>query len=141
MHEAIRQYAADKRASRAADDAAISRRHAGYYAQRLAYFNPDLKGAGQPQALAALRLENENIRRAWRWLVEHGQAADLASSADSLYLFYDIQSRFGEGMELLAAAAERLAETPNTEGPLASSWPAWAHWRSGWATMSWRARR
>jgi predicted ATPase/DNA-binding NarL/FixJ family response regulator len=72
--EVLRQYAAEQ-LDEAGETAATAARHADYYLAYVADHTPDLRGAGQLAALAALDQEIEQIRVAWRWAVA---AADRA---------------------------------------------------------------
>ena len=52
-------------------------------------------------------VEVENTRQAWRQAVAHGCVREIEQSVESLYHFYEAQSRFREGIDLFAHAIER----------------------------------
>lgn len=103
MYETIRQYAAEKLAA-AADARDTAQRHALYYSQFLAALTANLKGPRQVSALETVQREIENARQAWSWLGTHQHTAELVVSAESLYHYYNIRSRFGEGISLFQQA-------------------------------------
>ncbi len=92
LHEAIRQYAADRLAAEPDLAAAAHARHAQFYAQYLAAHNTALKSPAQATALEALHLEIENARFAWEWLVENQCSAEIYLCADSLFHYINIRS-------------------------------------------------
>jgi predicted ATPase/DNA-binding CsgD family transcriptional regulator len=102
----LRQYAAEHLES-ASELAAVSARHAAYYAGLLSAQTPDLCGAGQQRALVRLGAEIDQLRAAWRWASEQADSALLERAAIGLFHFYDMQSWFREGAAMFATA--RLA--------------------------------
>lgn len=83
--------------------------HCEYYAEFLHQQEDHLKGERQKEALEKIGQEIENVRVAWRWAVEYDKVAAIEKSLASLCLFYEIQSWFQEGEEVLEKAAGRLA--------------------------------
>jgi predicted ATPase/DNA-binding SARP family transcriptional activator len=108
LHEVIRQYAADKLANIAEGAASVLARHARYYADFLANLNGNLKNASQAIALDAVHREIENARTAWGWLSENHCADEISRCADSLYQYFNVRSRFSEGIELFQQAVQGL---------------------------------
>ena len=134
MHEVIRQYAAKKLAEMPADAegrqaaAETQAQHAHYYAGLLASQahavrpNACLKNnasrqselsfqqveTSQAAALQTIHQESENIRCAWTWLVENQCTKEIKRGADSLYQYFNICSRFAEGMELFRQTTQAL---------------------------------
>jgi hypothetical protein len=97
MHELVRQYAGARLldfadASQQARDA-----HSSFYAEFLALHEDHLRGQGQKQALEDIKGELENIRAAWRWMVQQRRVDDLDKGLDAFFLFCEILSRFQEG--------------------------------------------
>jgi predicted ATPase/DNA-binding NarL/FixJ family response regulator len=108
MVELLRQYAAQK-LDPAGEAASAPARHAAYYTNWMAARTPELRGPSQPEALAAIGTEIEQIRAAWRWGVAQVDAGVLGRITDSLFHFYDIRSWFQEGAEAFGAASRVLA--------------------------------
>jgi hypothetical protein len=69
MHELPRQYAAGKLAENPVHKRIVRDRHGAYYCATLQRRESDLKGAGQPAALAEIEADFENVRSAWEWAV------------------------------------------------------------------------
>ena len=117
LHEAIRQFAAEKLTASTQSDPATAHarhaRHAHFYAAFLSARSEALKGPQQTQVFNDLAQEMDNLRSAWEWLAAHGECSEIAACADSLYQLYNIRSRFKEGIDLFASAAERLAGEPS----------------------------
>jgi predicted ATPase/DNA-binding SARP family transcriptional activator len=107
MHEMLRQYAAEKLASNPQEQERVQLRHARYFAAFLERQTNRLQGAEQKHALLEIASEIENSRQAWRVAVTHNRVHEIEQSLESLYHFYDIRSRFQEGIELLAQAIDR----------------------------------
>ena len=64
----------------------------------------------QEQALEELTTALENITAAWRYAAARQVTASLAQSLNGLYLYFDLRSRYREGIELFEGAASQLAE-------------------------------
>lgn len=103
IHELLRQIGAEKLAE-TADAEAIGRRHATYYLRFAAGLESDLKGGRQLGALQDINIEFENIRTAWRW-ASANHAVDLLHAAEmSVFIFFDIYSRYSECLDLYHTA-------------------------------------
>ncbi|MCA9972969.1 MAG: tetratricopeptide repeat protein, partial [Anaerolineales bacterium] len=115
LHELLQQYAAEKLAGGAADAAAVAQRHAAFYLRFAAQHDSSRNTAAQ-QAMAEAFA---NVRQAWQWAAQHGQAAVLAETAVSLHEFYSVQSRFQEGIDAYQFALDQLRALPETTPGLA----------------------
>ncbi|MDJ0754116.1 MAG: BTAD domain-containing putative transcriptional regulator [Ardenticatenaceae bacterium] len=103
IHELLRQIGAEKLAEMA-DAEAIGHRHAAYYLRFAAGLESDLKGGRQLGALQDFNIEFENIRTAWRW-ASTKHAVDLLDAAEmSVFIFFDIYSRYIECLDLYRTA-------------------------------------
>ena len=107
VHELLRQYAAEKLRADPQQQEETQMRHARYFAAFLAQRREDLRGGKQTQALLEIGLEIENVRQAWQLAMARGHAHLIEQSLESLYHFYDVRSRFQEGIELFGQAVER----------------------------------
>lgn len=111
LQDVLRQYAAEKlTAATDVTEIALRDRHSYYYLTFLQQPQPDLQGGQQMEALAAIAQEMENIRAAWNWAILQGDATTLQHAADTLALFFYMQSRSQEAEAMFAQAAGRLAE-------------------------------
>lgn len=113
MHGLLKQYAAGKLASRPQEREQTLVQHMRHFAAFLKRQAERLKGAHQKQALAEIALEIENSRLAWQQAVERDDLASIEQSLESLYQFYDTQSRFREGIELFGPALARWSASPS----------------------------
>jgi len=115
MHELIRQYADEKIETDPQKQEETQVQHARYFAAFLKQRGEYLQGGKQKQALAEIALEIENARQAWQLAVARGRVHEVEQSLESVYYFYNIQSRFQEGVELFAQAIGRWGEDARQE--------------------------
>jgi diguanylate cyclase (GGDEF)-like protein len=117
MHELLRQFAQLSLAERPGELAAAGERHSRYYAEFLDRCRGQMKGAEQGPALAAINAEIDNVRAAWQWAVDHGQADAIQQCFETLVLFYDTQNWYHEGWETFSRAAEAWRAQPTPAAP------------------------
>jgi predicted ATPase/DNA-binding CsgD family transcriptional regulator len=110
LQELMRQYA-DYQLERSGEAEAARDAHCAYYADYLHQLAADLKSANQIRALGEMEQELDNVRVSWGWAVEQSRDREILQSLDSLGLFYQIRSRFHEGVEAFDMAVERFADT------------------------------
>ncbi|MEZ4735088.1 MAG: BTAD domain-containing putative transcriptional regulator [Caldilineaceae bacterium] len=108
MHELLRQFVMEKLAALPEENAAIRAHHSRYYLHFLQHRAPQLTGKEQQIALQAIGVEIDNVRAAWQWAVEQRAVASLQAAVDPIYDFYQIRSRYLEGKDLFAQAAQQL---------------------------------
>lgn len=113
IHELLRQYAEGKLREAAGEYEAAHHRHSGFYSNFLQQQESLLKGQGQPEAVAAIVAEIENVRAGWRWAIAHKDHAAIGRALESLRLFYDLRGWFHEGEAAFAHATEVLQVTGN----------------------------
>jgi len=106
LHELLRLYAAGKLDDMART--AVQDRHAAYFVGYLHERREYLLGPQQRQGLAEIGAEIENVRAAWRWIIERGDVDRIRQAIDPLFSFYDIRGWLQEGNEIFKTAAERL---------------------------------
>ncbi|MBL8130387.1 MAG: tetratricopeptide repeat protein [Anaerolineae bacterium] len=109
MHDLLHQYAGEKAQRQAADAARIKAEHSAYYLSFLARQKADLKGRRQQDAMQAIRDELGNVRAAWQWAVRRADVDSLDAALETLSLFFELDSRFEEGLALLDEAAPASA--------------------------------
>ena len=109
-HELVRQYAAEKLDAIPSERLETQARHGRYYAAFLQRRDSHLKGRKQPDALAEIKGQIENIRSAWQWAIRQGQLDAIEQSQECLYFYYEICGRFQEGEELFQQAIAGLTE-------------------------------
>lgn len=106
MHEIIRQFALQK-ASTSGILLNFAILHSNYYLKLLEgmanqnpYFYPE-------DALDQIDLDYENFKKAWNFAVESGQFHQFGNSIETLYYFFNVRSRFQEGIELFLYALRK----------------------------------
>lgn len=132
MHELLRQYAEEKLAKSPDKGNAVHDRHTAYYTTALRRWAGDLQGPCQPEALAEMDAENDNVRAAWSWAVKHDQVNRLADGMRGLGLLCDWRARYKEGEKAFRVIANRLAS--NSSAQLADQFKLWAN------ALAWQAR-
>ena len=68
----------------------IRDRHSAFFAEAVHRWGEDLKGSGQLDAIKAMEADLDNLRVAWAWMAESGQAALIDRAMDGLLSFYDL---------------------------------------------------
>ncbi len=107
FHEAVRQYANEKLVL-AGDLADYRAAHARFYCTFLANLSTTLEGEGQKQSLTALQMELGNAKAAWEWWVENCQIDEILTCLLPLYQFFNVRSRFTEGIQCFQRAVSGL---------------------------------
>lgn len=116
IHEAVRQYAAE-RLQRAAelDEAAVRDRHSCFYTTFLERRTDDLHGARQVDALAEVAREIENVRAAWGRAVARLRVGQIRQAAKGLATFFLVRSLYHEGEAAFRQAAAALDSARDSE--------------------------
>jgi len=118
LHNLLRQYAAERlrRAEQLpgslVTEEAIRDRHSAYYTIALHRWDAQFGGPGQQAALTGAEADAANIRAAWHWAVERGQADRLDQALEGLEDLYWSSGRYEEGEAALRTAADRLLPSP-----------------------------
>ncbi|MFZ6030080.1 MAG: AfsR/SARP family transcriptional regulator [Chloroflexota bacterium] len=108
LHEAIRQFAAEKLAGDAAQFSFAHDSHARSFAAFLAARTQALKSAGQLQALTEIGLEWENARQALNRLVQQGWTEVAAACIESVFHYCNICTRYPEGLDIFDRVVQAL---------------------------------
>jgi predicted ATPase/DNA-binding SARP family transcriptional activator len=104
LHQALKQYAAERLAATDVEERQTLHRHSSYYGCYTRDRLEALRGRGQKVALEQLAREIENIRAGFAWAARHGSAEAVDQYLDSLYFFFEIRSRFVEAEALFRQA-------------------------------------
>lgn len=107
--EVLRQFAYEQ-LQRSGDAAATADRYAAYFLERLFENTPRLRGGEQQATLAAMAVEIDHLRAAWRRASEQRDSGALVRASDSLFHFYDMRSWFSEGAAMFGSALAALPE-------------------------------
>ena len=114
IHELLRQYAEHHLiASGILEQACVS--HSRYFLNLLASMEADLKGRRQVAALNEIEADLENIRTAWRHAVMQADHDNISQALNSVFLFFDIRSRYQEAQEMFHFAIDQLERSRDPE--------------------------
>ncbi|MBX3014212.1 MAG: tetratricopeptide repeat protein [Caldilineaceae bacterium] len=108
MHPVVHQYAMEKLTAAASADGELVRRHAHYYATIVHEQAAFLVTAQAAQALNALTLDLENVRKSWQTAVALALLDSLTLYLPGLIQYYRLRGLFQEGQTLVAKALEAL---------------------------------
>lgn len=109
IHELLRQFAEEHLRESHRDSVRIRLRHARHYLSRLENLSGALVSYQQVETLDLLEPDFDNIRVAWLTSAEIGDMELMTRAVVALFFFFDIQSRFHEGLELFRMSGDRLA--------------------------------
>lgn len=104
MLETIHEYAREK-LWESGEEEELRRRHARYFLEVVEQAAPHLKQKDQARWLEQLEDENDNIRAAFQWAREHGEAGDSEAAEIGLRLaialerFWQVRVHLREGLE------------------------------------------
>jgi predicted ATPase/DNA-binding SARP family transcriptional activator len=83
VHELLRQFAEEKLADTADNEAGLRDRHSAYYCNFLHVQSDNWHTGRQLETFAAVTRESDNVLRAWNWAVERGECLRLVAAIDS----------------------------------------------------------
>ncbi len=103
MLETIREYGLERLVT-SGEEEVTQRAHADYYLALAEKLEPLLKGVQQPMWLARLEPEQENLRAALGWFMEHNEAELALRLSGALWYFWYLHGDWGEGRRWLESA-------------------------------------
>ncbi|MGH2494666.1 MAG: ATP-binding protein, partial [Ktedonobacteraceae bacterium] len=108
--ETIREYALGRlEASGERED--IQRRHAEYYLALAERIEPKLYGRKQAEAVSILVREQDNLRAALEWAIEHGETGIVQRMCGALGMFWEARTSFQEAHRWIDVALVMPQET------------------------------
>jgi predicted ATPase/class 3 adenylate cyclase len=114
MLETIKEYAAERLDERPELVAAVHRAHAFHFADFARRQWGYLTGQRREAALAAMTVDIDNLRLAWRYWVEEGDLDELNKLVDSLWILYDAKGWYHATIDLTTDLLNVLSSTPST---------------------------
>ncbi|HEY8741659.1 MAG TPA: AAA family ATPase, partial [Chloroflexota bacterium] len=111
LSESIQEFALERLAAEN-ELASTGRAHAHHYLALVERADPQLRQPGQAAWFVRLEHELDNLRAAFRWLLDHGEPQDALRLAVALGYFWWIQGRGAEGWRWLE---EALPFAPNAD--------------------------
>ena len=104
IHELLRQFGAEKLASHPKRLKNARARHGQFFLSKLSASSDDMKNANQKNRIDEIQSDLENNRAAWDWGIENQEIEPIEWALDSLFYFFDIESRISEGTEMFENA-------------------------------------
>jgi DNA-binding CsgD family transcriptional regulator/tetratricopeptide (TPR) repeat protein len=114
IHELLRQFGADKLAA-AGKLPNTQAKHAAFFADFMQEREGSIFGNHQLEALDQIGADFENIRLAWKVLVERQAFEELPKFLDGLWFFLNVRNRWQEGIELFEATTTTLQSLPTSD--------------------------
>jgi predicted ATPase/DNA-binding SARP family transcriptional activator len=108
LHEMLKQYAFQQLNDNHELAINVRQRHFDYYRQWLFAFTPNLTGAGQKEAVTAIRFEFDNVRRAWEWGIKQQKWEELIPLAQTLFTYLLVGGRINTDFELFNTAEKQI---------------------------------
>ncbi|MCI0475685.1 MAG: tetratricopeptide repeat protein [Anaerolineales bacterium] len=117
MHELLRQYGAEKMS---ADENTQARNaHCHYFAEFLQQRGERMKGGADRESLDEIMVEMDNVRAAWNWMAQHGQAQELKHACAGLFRVYETRLHLQEGVKPFGLGVEAMRQAaPHPENRL-----------------------
>jgi predicted ATPase/DNA-binding CsgD family transcriptional regulator len=136
FHELLRQFGEHELEKSAGDVESCHARHGAFFAELLARHRDNIVSSRQLEMMRELEPELDNIRKAWRWAVDHSQIDDILKSVHTLAYFHVFRGRFLEEAEAFEKAVHRLdSKAPDRSRLLAMavllSYLGWIYIRIG----------
>jgi len=114
LHEIVRQFAEQKLKERGEWENAVESL-SNYCLHFLSVQAQNFEVGDQSACLKCIELELDNIKVAWDWVLHTGQFSKLTTCTDILYQFFNIRSRFVQGIEWFEQVKIRVENRPDLE--------------------------
>ncbi len=90
----------------------MQRQHATYYLAMAERVEPKLSGREQSAAVSVLARDQDNLRAAVAWAIEHNEAELAQRMCGALGRFWEVRTQFEEAHRWIDAALKMTRETP-----------------------------
>jgi predicted ATPase/DNA-binding CsgD family transcriptional regulator len=107
----VRQFGLEQLGSNGTE-ADVRRRHAEWCVAFAELAEPELGGAEVVTWLNRLDRENDNLRAALRWLLEHDEAGLSVRIVSAIWMFWFFRSYYREGRYWLERVLDRVSDSP-----------------------------
>ena len=111
IHEMLRQYGEQRLEAADGESQEARQKHAFYFSELLAAKEAPLTSGIEVEPLDEIEADIENIRRAWRYLANAGEAEALQKSLFSLWFFHEVRCWLHAGLELFTSTEQTLRES------------------------------
>jgi predicted ATPase/DNA-binding CsgD family transcriptional regulator len=109
LHELLRQYG-EEQLVKAGLEHETSSRHSLFFLETLASCESGLKGGRQIELMQAIEADMDNIAAAWEWAAQHTIYNQMDAAVHTLWLYFEMRSRYIEGEALFARMAALLRQ-------------------------------
>lgn len=111
--ETVREYALEALKADPWDEAEVGHRHAEHFAELAVQLGSRIEGPGQPEAMARLEAERDNLRAALNWFTREADAPAGLRMATALWSFWYMRGYATEGRSHLTRLLElRVDDVP-----------------------------
>ncbi len=110
LHELLRQYSWQKLEQDSTEVKQLYHTFSNYFVDFMANLTLDLSGTREREASLQMAADLDNIRQAWDWVIQEKQLDLIQKAAYSLYVFYQHQSRYAEGVATFSKAVQMLEQ-------------------------------
>lgn len=133
LHPLVRGYAHEKLSRSDTGVQQALRRHAEFYGQTLRRLEVEAGSPAHGAALRTFELELDNVRAAWRYLSHKRSLPELKRSTWLVRDLFDRTRRFREGVDLLQATLDALADADEHRQlvGIVQTNQAWLYYRMG----------
>ncbi len=120
IHELLRQYGVEQLSANPLDEKETFNRYSNYYCNRIKrYFHQILDGDIQMQIALDRMGSFANIQVAWNWAITHGIIDNVDKALDGICLYYNLNMRIEEGLNICKNATEMLSNwIESTDTPI-----------------------
>jgi DNA-binding SARP family transcriptional activator/predicted ATPase len=108
-HELLRHFAFEYLKHQAESEGVLAL-HSTFFLEMLRQLEPALKDMRQMDTLHHIDADFDNIRQAWQWAIQKGNAEAIDNALDALYVFCEVRSYYAEGVDLFTDARRQLAD-------------------------------
>lgn len=112
IHELTRQYAKSQLEQDHEEAGLTQQRYGCYYIEFVHKLERDLIAGQQREAINKIKIELENVRSSWYWVIATGNIEAIEKSVMATSLFYQYQSRYVEGIRMLEDVEGILRKQP-----------------------------
>ena len=111
IHAVLRQYADGKLEASPGEEHSTHDRHATFFIELLWEHESAFEGSDAATARRVIGVDIENIRSAWRWVIENVRLEKIGRGLTSLSRYYLLRGPFQEGSNAIADAEAVLRES------------------------------
>ena len=113
IHELVRQFGADQLAQNPDELSEVQKSHCDYYLDFLAKRHVTLIVKNQVETAHEIEAESENVRTAWRYVIDNNLARQIASAATPYGQFIQYRGRYAVAGQTFSDAVNSFTAQPD----------------------------